>query len=79
MVAHKSGAIVVCYNNNHLDEIFTGGDLKRIIQKKVSFNMDDEIGKFINKKPVLIDISETVSKDRELIQFNIDQLIVFDN
>jgi len=80
MVAQKGGAIAICYNNNRLAGIFTGGDLKRLIQKKVPFNMDDEIGKFMNKKPVLIDISETVLKARELMQqFKIDQLVVVDN
>jgi len=80
MAMHKSGAVAVCSGSTRLAGVFTAGDLKRLVQKNVRFDGNDEIGKFMNKNPISIDINETVSKAKELMQqFNIDQLVVVDN
>jgi len=80
MAVHKSGAVAVCSGSTRLAGVFTAGDLKRLVQKNVQFDGNDEIEKFINKNPISIDINETVSKAKELMQqFNIDQLVVVDN
>lgn len=80
MVMHKGGAVAIRSSSNRLAGIFTAGDLKRLIQKNIRFNMDDKIKKFMNKTPVSVDINETVSKAVELMQqFDIDQLVIVDN
>ena len=79
MVAQKSGAVAVCLKKK-LIGIFTAGDLKRLIQKGKRLNLDNRISKFMTKKPITIDINETVQKAREIMQeFHIDQLVVIDN
>ena len=80
MVMHKGGAVAVRSSENRLVGIFTAGDLKRLVQEKVPFNLDDKVERFMTKNPISIDISETVSKAGEIMkQFNIDQLVVVDN
>lgn len=80
MVMHKGGAVAIRASSNRLAGIFTAGDLKRLIQKNVRFDMDDEIEKFMNKSPVSVDINETVLRAMELMQqFNIDELVVADS
>ena len=79
MVAQKSGAVAVCLKKK-LIGIFTAGDLKRLIQKGKRLNLDNRISKFMTKKPITIDINETVQKAREIMrEFHIDQLVVIDN
>ena len=80
MVMHKSGAVAIHSRDNRLVGVFTSGDLKRLVQKNVRFNLDDRIEGFMNKTPISIGINETISAARELMQrFNIDQLVVVDN
>lgn len=79
MVVHKGGAVAISTSGGRLAGIFTAGDLKRLVQKNVGFSLDDGIEKYMNAKPISVDINETVSKARELLQeFNIDQLVVVD-
>lgn len=80
MVMHKGGAVAIRSDDNHPIGIFTAGDLKRLVQKNVPFNLDDRVEQFMTKNPISMDISETVSKAGEIMhQFNIDQLVVVDN
>ncbi len=80
MVMHKGGAVAIRSSDNQLAGIFTAGDLKRLVQKNVPFNLDDKIERFMVKNPISIGINEPVSKAGEIMkQFNIDQLVVVDN
>ena len=80
MVMHKGGAVAIRSDDNRPMGIFTAGDLKRLVQKNVPFNLGDKIEGFMTKTPILIDVNETVSKAGEIIhQFNIDQLVVVAN
>ncbi len=80
MVMHKGGAVAVQGSDDSLVGIFTAGDLKRLVQKQATFDLNDKIEKFMTKTPISIDINETVGKAAELMkQFNIDQLVVVDD
>ena len=80
MVMHKGGGVAIRSDDNNLAGIFTAGDLKRLVQENVPFNLDDRIERFMTKNPISIDISETVAKAGEIMhQFNIDQLVVVAN
>lgn len=80
MVTHKGGAVAVRSNDSRLVGILTAGDFKRLIQKNTPLNLDDRVEKHMNKKPISIDVSDTVSDAGKLMrQFNIDQLVVVDN
>ena len=80
MVSQKSGAVAIC-SRKKLVGIFTSGDLKRLVgRRKKRFDLNKEVSNFMSKKPIIIEINETVQKAKELMnQFTIDQLVVMDN
>jgi len=78
MTVNKYGAVAVC-SGNRLAGIFTAGDLRRLIQKNIQFNVNEKIEKFMNSQPVTVNINESVAKAKEVMnEFSIDYLIVLD-
>jgi len=78
MTVNKYGAVAVC-SGKKLSGIFTAGDLRRLIQKNGHLNVNEKIEKFMNSRPITININESVSKAKEVMsEFNIDHLIVLD-
>lgn len=78
MVVHKSGAIAVC-SDKKLAGVFTMGDLKRLVQQNIRFDLNDKIGQYMHKEPITVDISESTAKAQEIMrQYNIDHLVVVD-
>jgi arabinose-5-phosphate isomerase len=80
MIQYKCGSVIATDEKRHLAGIFTAGDLKRIINNDVQFSNTDNIDKYLNKKPIVIDIRETIGKAKELFrENNINQLAVIDD